>query len=91
VQTVLPIGWGGDRYRLYQSAKGPALVWYVVWDDARSAERFLRSAAGLRITARRGYRSSLDSLAVGGRPVTRYVLAPSGWERWEKLPEVTAK
>jgi hypothetical protein len=91
VQTVLPIGWGSDRYRLSRSSKGPALVWYVVWDDARSAERFLRSAAGLRTTARRGYRAALESLTVGGRPVTRYVLAPSDWERWEKLPEVTVK
>jgi hypothetical protein len=91
VQTVLPIGWGGDRYRLYRSAKGPALVWHVVWDDRRSAERFLRSAAGLRTTARRGYRSALDSLTVGGRAVTRYVLAPSDWERWKQLPEVMVK
>jgi hypothetical protein len=88
VQTVLPIGWGGDRYRLYRSAEGPALVWYVVWDDARSAERFLRGGVGLRTTARRGYRASLDSLTVGGRPATRYVLAPEGWDRWGKPPQV---
>jgi hypothetical protein len=91
VQTVMPIGWGGDRYRLYQPAEGPALVWYVIWDDARSAERFMRSAAALRNTSRRGYRASLDSLAVGGRPATRYVLAPERWTRWGALPEVTAR
>jgi hypothetical protein len=91
VQTVVPIGWGGDRYRLYESPEGPALVWYVVWDDARSAERFLRSAAGLRSTARRGYRAALDSLTLGGRPATRYVLAPEGWERWGSLPEITRR
>ena len=91
VQTVLPIGWGGDRYRLYQPAEGPALVWYAVWDDTRSAERFLRSAAGLRATARAGYRAALDSLTVNGRTATRYVLAPTVWERWGKLPEVTVR
>jgi hypothetical protein len=91
VQTVLPIGWGGDRYRLYEPAEGPALVWYLVWDDARSAERFLRSAAGLRATGRQGYRTALDSLTVGGRAVTRYVLAPAGWARWGSLPEITAQ
>jgi hypothetical protein len=91
VQTVLPIGWGGDRYRLYQPAEGPALVWYVMWDDARSAERFLRSAVGLRTTARRGYRAALDSLRVGGRVATRYVLAPEAWGRWDKLPAVTVR
>ena len=91
VQTVVPIGWGGDRYRLYEPAEGPALVWYVVWDDARSRERFLRSAAGLRTTARRGYRATLDSLTVDGRAATRYVLAPGGWEKWGSVPAVTVR
>ena len=88
VQTVLPIGWGGDRYRLYEPAEGAALIWYVIWDDARSAERFMRSAAALRNTTKRGYRAGLDSLTVGKRPATRYVLAPEGWGRWKALPEV---
>lgn len=91
VQTVVPIGWGGDRYRLYEPAQGPALVWHVVWDDARSRERFLRSAAGLRTTSRSGYRALLDSANVGGRAATRYVLAPEGWERWGSLPEVEVR
>ena len=68
--------------------KGPALVWYVIWDDARSAERFMRSAVALRNTARPGYRAAIDSLTVGGRPATRYVLAPEKWGRWRALPEV---
>ncbi len=90
VQTVLPIGWGGDRYRLYGSPGGEALVWYVVWDDARSGERFQRSAAGLRGAAGRpGYRATLDTLTLGGHAATRFVLAPNGWERWNRLPEAT--
>jgi hypothetical protein len=92
VQTVVPIGWGGDRFRLYQADGGPALVWYVVWDDAASAGRFLRSAGpGLRHTARPGYRAVLDSLDVGGRAATRYVLAPAAWPRWKDLPAVTVE
>jgi hypothetical protein len=89
VQTVVPIGWGGDRFRLYQAPEGPALVWYVVWDDPRSAERFHRSAAGLQRTSRAGYRAALDSLRVGERAATRLVLAPTGWRRWASLPLVT--
>jgi hypothetical protein len=88
VQTVMPIGWGGDRFRLHRTPEGEALVWYVVWDDERSGERFLRSATGLRRTSRPGYRAALDSVRVGERPATRFVLAPSPWERWERLPEV---
>jgi len=88
VQTVVPIGWGGDRFRLYRTPAGEALVWYVVWDDVRSGERFLRSAAGMRRTSRPGYRATLDSLRVGERTATRFVLAPAGWARWESLPMI---
>jgi len=90
VQTVVPIGWGGDRFRLYQTGGGPALVWYVVWDDPASAGRFLRSAGpGLRHTARPRYRAAVDSLGIEGRAATRYVLAPADWPRWGDLPAVT--
>ncbi len=91
VQTVVPIGWGGDRFRLYDTSGGPALVWYAVWDDERSRERFLRgSEASLVRTGRTGYRSALDTLRVGTRAGTRYVLAPDGWDRWKSLPSVKA-
>jgi hypothetical protein len=89
VHTVVPIGWGGDRYRVYGTPGGPALVWYVVWDDQRSADRFVRSAGpGLRHTARAGYRAELDATTIGGRPATRYALGPAGWRRWGEVPEV---
>ncbi len=89
VQTVVPLGWGGDRFRVYETGAGPALVWYAVWDDQVSRDRFGRgSGAALRRTARKGYRAAFDTLTIGPRPATRYVLAPASWERWEKLPEV---
>jgi hypothetical protein len=89
VQTVVPIGWGGDRYRVYDTPGGPALVWYAVWDDAPSADRFLRAGGPrLRRTGRAGYRATLDTLTLSGRPGTRYVLAPAGWARWGAVPEV---
>jgi len=89
VQTVVPLGWGGDRYRVYDTPAGGALVWYAVWDDERSRERFLMgSGAALQHTARGGYRALLDSVAVDSRPAMRYVLAPAGWDRWGSLPEV---
>jgi hypothetical protein len=90
VQTVVPIGWGGDRYRLYSTPAGSALIWYAIWDDARAAERFLRAAGpGLRGSARQGFRATVDSLEVEGKPATRYVLAPAGWARWGSLPAVS--
>jgi hypothetical protein len=87
VQTVVPIGWGGDRFRVYASPAGPALVWYVVWDDQRSADRFVRAAGpALRRTPRAGYRAELEAMTIDGRPATRYVLAPERWERWGAVP-----
>jgi hypothetical protein len=89
VRSGIPIGWGGDRYRVYRTPAGPALVWYVVWDDKRSAERFTWGYGGrLRATTRRGYRTVLDDLELGGKPATLYVLAPEGWNGWGEIPKV---
>jgi len=41
----------------------------------------------LRRTGRPGYRATLDTLHLGGRPTTRYVLAPTAWAKWEAVPE----
>lgn len=84
-----PIGWGGDRYRVFPTPSGPALVWYVVWDDTRSAERFTWGYGGkLRSTSREGYRTVLESFELGGKPAMRYVLAPIAWEGWAEIPKV---
>jgi hypothetical protein len=89
-----PLGWGGDRYGIYETPEGPALVWYAVWDDAASADRFAAGpAARLRRSTRPGYRAVLERLTVGGRPAIRYVLAPGHWSEWKGLPaaEVVAE
>lgn len=89
VDRVAPLGWGGDRYRVYATPDGPALVWVVVWDDARARDRFLAgTGAALRRSTRPGYRASLEPIALADGAATRYVLAPSGWERWTSVPEV---
>ncbi|MFL5402212.1 MAG: hypothetical protein ACJ8BF_05275, partial [Gemmatimonadales bacterium] len=59
-----------------------------VWDDTRSAERFLWGYGGkLRATSRPGYRTVLESMQLEGKPATLYVLAPEGWERWGQIPK----
>ena len=81
-------GWGGDRYRVYRTPDGPALVWCVVWDDARSAERFTVAFGDkLRQTSRQGYRAVLERREIGGQPATLYVLAPEPWSGWSALPQ----
>jgi len=87
VSTTVPIGWAGDRYRLYRSPEGPALVWLIAWDDQRAADRFLaRTGARLRARARDGYRTAVDAMDVAGHPGTRVVIAPSAWAGWDALP-----
>ena len=71
------------------TAGGPALVWYVIWDDQRSAGRFLRSAGpALSRTARKGYRAAFGPVPLAGRAAVRYVLAPEAWTGWVRVPEV---
>jgi hypothetical protein len=90
VRVPGPIGWGGDRYRVISTESGPALVWYLVWDDKRSAERFTWGYGGkLRSTAREGYRTSLESVELEGKPALRYVLAPIAWDGWGDVPSAS--
>jgi len=87
-KEIPPIGWGGDLYGVYQTAQGPALIWYIVWDDAVSADRFMRGTGSrLRARERRGYRLDLARVEVGGKPATRFVTAPTGWAGWGDLPQ----
>jgi hypothetical protein len=87
IRVTGPIGWGGDRYRVYQTPLGPALVWYVVWDDKKSADRFVWGYGGkLRSNVRKGYRTELESLELGGKPAMVYVLAPEAWAGWDQVP-----
>ncbi|HEV7366111.1 MAG TPA: hypothetical protein VGN76_09735 [Gemmatimonadales bacterium] len=88
VRATGPIGWGGDRYRVYGTPLGPALVWYVVWDDKKSADRFLWGYGGkLRTVTRKGYRTELENLELGGKQATMYVLAPEAWDGWDHVPK----
>ena len=89
VLTGTPIGWGGDRFRVYRTPEGPALVWYIVWDDAASAARF-RNGSGTRLVARQraGYRTTVEAVAGAPKPTVRVVIAPGAWSRWSAVPGV---
>lgn len=88
-RDIAPIGWGGDLYGVFDSPKGAALVWYVVWDDPASDDRFL-AATGARLRARErpGYRVDLTRVEVNRRPASRFVIAPTDWAGWRDLPRV---
>lgn len=86
-----PLGWGGDLYGVYDTPKGPAIVWYAVWDDAPSADRFAAEGGqALGARTKPGYLGRFERLEIDGRPGSRFVMAPVDWDQWKALPEVTA-
>jgi hypothetical protein len=89
IQTPLALGWGGDRFRVYQTPAGPAMVWYIVWDDVPSRTRFL-GTTGQRLELRRrlGYRMELTNPSIQDHPATRIVLAPNEWLGWKQIAGV---
>jgi len=89
ITTPLALGWGGDRFRVYESPDGPAMLWYIVWDDETSRSRFL-AGTGQRLETRRplGYRLAISALSVGGRPASRVILAPEPWLGWGRTAGV---
>ncbi|MEO5826582.1 MAG: hypothetical protein ABIR59_11900 [Gemmatimonadales bacterium] len=89
VPTDPPMGWGGDRLRVYRSAEGPALVWYTVWDTPRDAATLTTwIAEPLAKRERAGYRTVVEPIVVSGRSGVRVVIAPGSWAGWGALPRV---
>lgn len=92
IATDLPLGWDGDRMRVYSSPGGPALVWHTVFDDPDFAENFeSRVIGGLNRLRREGYRTVIDQVPVGALPGVRVVIAPEGWAGWGDLPVVMVR
>jgi hypothetical protein len=87
VLTDLPIGWAGDRFRVYRTPAGPALVLYTQWEDSTAARRFA-TLTGTRFVSRSrpGYRTTAEMLPNEARPTVRVVRAPEAWTRWSSLP-----
>ncbi|MHB1060077.1 MAG: hypothetical protein ACYC0F_19630, partial [Rhodanobacter sp.] len=76
VATDLPLGWDGDRMRVYGTPDGPALVWYTVFDEPGYADNFrTRVIGGLNRLQRLGYRTVIDAVPVGSLPGVRVVIA----------------
>lgn len=86
ILTPLALGWGGDRFRVYETPAGPAMVWYIAWDDSTARARF-HAGTGQRLESRRrlGYRLELTAPRIGHHPGTRIVIAPEGWLGWRQI------
>lgn len=84
------LGWGGDRFRLYDDPSGDALVWIAVFDAVPARDLALTTFQAGWPRARAGYRNEVRALDVSGRPGLRLVVAPEGWRDWSRLPSATA-
>lgn len=84
------LGWGGDRYALYATPAGDALVWIAVFDAPGARDRALLALNGKWPAPRTGYRTEVSVITVSGRPGLRLVAAPTDWRRWSALPTATA-
>jgi hypothetical protein len=76
----IPLGWGGDRYRVYRTPDGPALVWKTVWDSPAQAARFrARLEERYARATPPGYAVEILEEEREGRPGVRLVKGPVGW------------
>lgn len=92
VATSGAYGWAGDRYAVFEVGEDHALVWWTVWDDEPSAERFwdvIQRPVAARATE--GRASFVERVEVEGRPGVMYAYYPEEWERGRDLPGVTVR
>jgi len=86
VKTDSALGWGGDRFRVYRTTDGPALVWVTVWDTPSAAAGFRAAAADLDQDRRPGYRNLVEPVTLGRNAAVRVVIAPASWAGWRAPP-----
>jgi len=92
VATAGAFGWGGDRYAVFETDGSYALVWWTVWDDERSADRFfdiVRDQWSGRAASGRSH--AVERVEVAGRPGVSFAYYPEGWTRAGNLPRVTVR
>src|SRR5262245_33502823 len=71
------IGWGGDRYRVYETPKGPALEWLTAGDGEPQRDRFKAAVEeGFKKLGRPGYRVLVEAISLAGRPGVRVLHRP---------------
>jgi hypothetical protein len=76
--TDLPIGWGGDRYRVLETPGGPSLVWLTAWDGEPQRDRFKAAVEeGFKKLGRQGYRVTVEPISLDGRPGVRVEHKPA--------------
>ena len=86
-----PIGWGGDRYRVYRSPDGIALIWYSVWEGAPQADRAYRHFREGFAPLPADYRTVVERVRIDGQEGVLVMRAPGGWAGWVARPKVSVR
>lgn len=87
--TAAAAGWNGDRYEVFGTPQGTALVWVTAWDTAEDATQFaqaLRQAWSVLGGLPRGLRWEVRPATAALWTVVRFTLAPDRWLGWARSP-----
>jgi hypothetical protein len=74
-------GWNGDWYITFNTARGLAIAWASVWENAAAAADFyasMQAAEQAREPEKNGRAEQITTGEVGGRPVVLLVDTPAG-------------
>ena len=86
------LGWGGDRYAVFDIAGRHGLVWWSVWDSDRAADRFadlLGRAWSERMSG--SERHAVERQTVDSYPAVLFMYGPSNWSMWDDPARVTTR
>ena len=89
--TAAAAGWNGDRYEVFGTPRGTALVWVSAWDTAEDATQFaqaLRQAWSGLGGLPPGLRWEVRPSTAATSAIVRFTLAPEGWAGWRRPPVV---
>jgi hypothetical protein len=86
------LGWGGDRYAVFDIAGQHGLVWWSVWDSDSAADRFadlLARVWSARTTV--SERHAVERETVDSHPAVLFMYGPSDWNMWAAPARVTTR
>jgi hypothetical protein len=86
------LGWGGDRYAVFDVAGQHGLVWWSVWDSDGAADRFADLLGRVwpeRVTGSK--RHAVERATVGSYPAVLFMYGPSDWSMWDDPARVTSR
>ncbi len=86
------LGWGGDRYAVFDVGGQHGLVWWSVWDSDGAADQFadlLGRVWSERMTGSK--RHAVERATVDSYPAVLFMYGPVNWIMWDDPARVTTR